>query len=265
MGRERREEDAARRVVEAIEPVQLIPRDVAGAPGGTHDFDVMRGSEVVGALEVTMLMDEDRQRLIAWIGKHGVRSRSGLEHNWYVALTDEAIGVPKSKETLQAFVDALRDLEARGMSRFEKRRWIPRDAVMMPIERLPVRLANSSSGEGETYISIMPPSEGGVAWTGNTHEAVQSALSSDRLRGERAKLERAGGREKHVFIWMDGLFEASLGMSLTDEPADEAPSLPSEITTVWVAASAEGGAVVWRSSGGSWERHVVPRTAIRDD
>ena len=71
MSRERREEDVARKVVEALEPVLLIPRDVPGAPSGTHDFDIERAGVIVGALEVTMLLDQDRQELQAWIEDYG--------------------------------------------------------------------------------------------------------------------------------------------------------------------------------------------------
>jgi hypothetical protein len=60
--REKPEEDLARLVVETLEAVQLEPTDIAGAPDGTCDFAVWRDGMVVGALEVTILMDETRAR-----------------------------------------------------------------------------------------------------------------------------------------------------------------------------------------------------------
>jgi hypothetical protein len=71
MSRDRREEAAAQQVVEIIDQVRLVPTDVLGAPDRTCDFAIERGGVRVGALEVTMLVDFDRQSLQGWVVKYG--------------------------------------------------------------------------------------------------------------------------------------------------------------------------------------------------
>lgn len=78
MSRDRREEPAAQRVVETVDQVRLLPTDVPGAPDRTCDFAIERGGVVVGALEVTMLVDFNRQSLQGWIGKYGFAETSDL-------------------------------------------------------------------------------------------------------------------------------------------------------------------------------------------
>jgi hypothetical protein len=173
-------------------------------------------------------------------------------------LTDDAIKLPKSAKTLDHFVVALWDLEQRRVETFHRRPWVHPDEALLPIERQPVSLAMSSPAEGVASVWLMGPSQGAAAWSGNTHDAIEDALRGDRLTGKREKLRRSEAWERHLFIWIDGsLFDANVGMTLEDRPFDGAPSLPDEITTLWVAATAPEGAIVWRSSGEPWERYVV--------
>jgi hypothetical protein len=119
-------------------------------------------------------------------------------------------------------------------------------------------LAISADTDGVSRVSILAPSQAGGVWAGNTHAAIEEALTGERFVGERAKLARSGALERHLYVWIgDNLFAASAGMILEEEPFPAAPSLPKEITTLWVASPASEGTVVWRSSGKPWERLVV--------
>jgi hypothetical protein len=94
MGRdqERREELAARRVVESIEYARLRFMDGPNAPDGTCDYDLARDGKKVGAVEVTVLMDEGRQRLSQAIGKYAVQPAPELVQYWFVNLRREDAG-----------------------------------------------------------------------------------------------------------------------------------------------------------------------------
>lgn len=126
------------------------------------------------------------------------------------------------------------------------------------IENLPVRSSVSFETAGAARVQLLGPSMGGVGWAGNTNAAIEEALASERFDGERDKLQRAGGTERHLFVWIgNNLMDAELGITLQERPYPGAPSLGTEITTMWVAAPAPEGTIVWLSSGGPWERHVV--------
>jgi hypothetical protein len=89
--RERPEEDAARYVVETVAGVELVRRDGPGAPPATHDFDVVRAGVPIGALEVTMLVEEPRQRLLASIASRSFVEAPQLRSAWIVWLGEGAI------------------------------------------------------------------------------------------------------------------------------------------------------------------------------
>lgn len=259
MSRDRREEATAQRVVEIIDQVRLVPTDVLGAPDRTCDFAIERGGVRVGALEVTMLVDFDRQSLQGWVVKYGFVETPDLTRSWYVALDDDALDMKKSPKFMRTLIEALRGLETRGIENYQRPRTIRPGHVPELIENLPVMFANSYETAGAARVQLLGPSIGGVAWAGSTHAAIEEALAGERFVGEREKLRRAEGTERHLFVWIgNNLIDAELGLTLEDQPYPGAPSLGSEITAIWVAAPAPEGTILWRSSGGPWERHVVP-------
>jgi hypothetical protein len=258
MSRDRREEPAAQRVVEIVDQVRLVPTDVPGAPDGTCDFAIERGGIVVGALEVTMLLDFSRQSLQGWIAKYGFVETSDLTRSWYVAFDDDALDMKKSPRFTRTLIKALAALEAARIEYYERPRTIRPGGSPVLIENMPVLLANSYETADVARVQLLGPSLGGVAWAGNTHAAIEEALAGERFDGEREKLRRAGGSERHLFVWIgNNLIDAELGLTLEDKPYPGAPSLGKEITTIWVAAPSPEGTILWRSAGEPWARHVV--------
>ena len=93
---DRPDEAKAKYVMETIDGTRLVLRDGPGAPDGMHDFDVERGSEVVGAVEVTMMMDPPREQLNDAVAKWGDWRTPELHRSWHVALSrDAAHGFPR--------------------------------------------------------------------------------------------------------------------------------------------------------------------------
>jgi hypothetical protein len=84
------------------------------------------------------------------------------------------------------------------------------------------------------------------------------------MDGERRKLIRSGASERHLFVWIMGtIFHAYVGIASDDTMPEAVPTLPSEVTTLWVAATSAEGFVVWKATDGPWERFVVSSEAFR--
>lgn len=242
MSRDRREEPAAQRVVETVDQVRLLPTDVPGAPDRTCDFAIERGGVVVGALEVTMLVDFNRQSLQGWIGKYGFAETSDLTRSWYVPFDDDALDLRKRPKFMRTLIEALAALETEGIEHYERPRRMRPAHVSELIENLPVRSSVSYETAGAARVQLLGPSLGGVAWAGNTHTAIEEALAGERFDGEREKLQRAGGTERHLFVWIGKQpHRCRACLTLEEQPYPGAPSLGSEITTMWVAAPVPEG------------------------
>ncbi len=85
--------------------------------------------------------------------------------------------------------------------------------------------------------------------------SVEAFSSSPEREGDRRKLSSSGTRRTHLFIWLEpqefGLYE-----SFCEGPLPESkPTLPNEITVVWLATHCrDGQRKVWRFDGetGVW-------------
>lgn len=166
-GDERPEERTACRVVERVEGVELRFRDDGTAPPGMHDYDLLRSGRVVGALEVTTLMDESRQALSQAIARRSVIPAPEVDRDWYVNLQHEAEGY-SVREVGSRIVSAIVDLEQRGLYGFNARPRRRCEAEPLAIEQLPVRFAMSFEREhdGEegtpARVVLMPPAIAGT-------------------------------------------------------------------------------------------------------
>src|SRR6266568_3802365 len=83
-------EEEARMIVERAATLDLVPRDVPGAPQGTHDFDMVEDGETIGALEVTTMTDESLRGLYGAMNRHGLDIDSeSVARRWYVWLDEQ--------------------------------------------------------------------------------------------------------------------------------------------------------------------------------
>jgi hypothetical protein len=267
--RDRPDQTFAARIVESLDPeARLHLADKPGAPNRTWDYDVERNGALIGALEVTVLMDERRAAFDGALYARQVIEAPGLSYAWHVALSKDSLDLPKGVNEIRAKVlPALAQLEAREMERFDRDPMRSfriemglgegeREPLLM--DDLPVSFAlRYESGEGPTVLLLGPPS-GATVWAGSTHEAIAEALAGVRLEGERDKLDRSQREERHLFIWVEPTrFAAYSGIASDENPAASAPELPEEVTHIWVAAARAQDFVVWRSTGGLWTRDTA--------
>ena len=213
-----------------------------------------------------MLLDEPRQRLWAAIGDHGVLEVPQLRCSWHVSLSGDAVESLQVKSLQARLIPALEVLESQGMRSFYTNDpWgYRREPVRDLFEAMSVSMAFAFDSDKPARVYVLAPGSSGMVSSANTHDAVEAALEGERLSGERAKLHRSGKRERHLFLWiMPTLFDAYVGLVSEENPSEATPSLPEEITSVWVAAESSEGFVVWRSSGQALERSVVSSEAYR--
>ena len=256
--RQKPEEDLARVVVETLDAVQLDPTDVAGAPDGTCDFAVWRNGRIAGALEVTTLVDENRARFDGALYAQSVLDAPELCGSWYIALSKEALAPRRGVNELRSkVIPALAELESRGLDDFQRDDlrefrvlWGEDLGEPLLMHNLPINFAHRDPEKSKPRVFLMGPSAGSTVWSGNAHAAVEEALTGPRFEGERKKLDRTGHEERHLFVWVGvSLFDAYVGIASEDKPADAIPSLPNEITHLWLAAEGTEGPVVWTSRG----------------
>ena len=137
----------------------------------------------------------------------------------------------------------------------------PRErSVYASLAQLSVYRAMTTGSEHPPGLYLVEASADVAAQGSYTHQTIELALLAGRFQRERVRLRRSVTPERHLFIWLSAtLYDARKGLASSDRPPNEAPTLPDDITTLWVAALSQPDRLVtWRSSGGTWERFDVP-------
>ena len=137
----------------------------------------------------------------------------------------------------------------------------PRErSVYASLAQLSVYRAMTTGSEHPPGLYLVEASADVAAQGSYTHQTIELALLAGRFQRERVRLRRSVTPERHLFIWLSAtLYDARKGLASSDRPPNEAPTLPDDITTLWVAALSQPDRLVtWRSSGGPWERFDVP-------
>lgn len=228
----------------------------------------------LGLLEVTSIPDEVLLRLEAALAMqesgrtHAPRLLEGSNLFWIISIQAHKARV---KEIQLSLPGILRELEQTYPTGFieqvvepDLRHWQPTTTSIPEEEnkslyRLGITAVHAFSGQGYP---------GGIEYSrhhstaGATPNAMTDAINDILwLQDNRKKLSSADhDQRRDLFIWVDRLdlnmvlyhsIDASMAEFYT--PAKQ-PTLPPEVTTVWVAAQAyrpDGGAL-WLSDGGPW-------------
>ncbi|MFB8190370.1 hypothetical protein ACFC14_13665 [Microbacterium sp. NPDC055988] len=99
----------------------IVPTDVAGAPAGTHDFELTNGSQTV-AVEVSMIAEEAILRDSASWSRHVPDlsvTLDGLSHGWIVVASTRG----HARRTTLGLKTWLRELEKLGLRAIRTERW----------------------------------------------------------------------------------------------------------------------------------------------
>ena len=237
---------------------RAIPRDIPGAPPGTHDFDIELEAGRRIALEVTSAADSSiiSQREAAF-GREW--PAPGLEHDWWVSLRESRTTEPHSIARMMRQVPAiLAVLQDEDVNDVETRTYLPpttppriREATE-ELRRLDVAAAHrlGAPKNGEALVLL------GFRRGASANPDAVNELVAERAKAKLEKLLRSGADERHLYVWIDSTrAEADLAMA-TLPPPSSGPALPAGIDMVWAATFgwASQPERLWRASpGGAWE------------
>jgi hypothetical protein len=249
-GRRRREEDAAKSVVEGHLPdAELRPHDLPESVRA-YDFDLITESGTA-ALEVTQCIDRKHAKtMAAWrrLIHNGVRVE-GLEQLWL--LMADTRQVSEFRTFANRVREPLQAAEAGGLTEVY-------DHQFADLNRFVRAAAQGLRQLGVWSASAMPPADAsqqglihltlgdGFSAGPGTEPALQemeSFLAADDTADVREKLQRSGHPRKHAFAWAE-MSRAPVSywmfggerFRLPDRP----PNLPPEITDVWWTSRRRG-------------------------
>lgn len=258
-------EDAAKLIVEnVLSGVEMVR--IENQSNGEPDYDMLKGGERFGVLEVTMAADE---RLLesheAILHPRDAHSRGGMfvqgrcvTHGWllYFRAGADIRRIRKEAD------ERLADIEREGLDRFfcaadDARK---STAVWNIWKSLGVYGGLRRDWREPRLIGLSLPSQGVIS-KGAQH--VQEAVEQEAKKEDnRRKLNRDGPLERHLFVVVHSNNDAPWYSMNDCPPPLHGPDLPIEITTAWVAAPTrdQGRWIVWSADGRhGWSAHgVVP-------
>jgi hypothetical protein len=234
-----------------------VPRDVAGAPDGTHDFDVLLPGRCV-ALEVTRAADK---LVLATLARAFAQAypAPALANTWTLSIQTIGPTPPPVPPIVKESPELLAVFEHHGMTEIDGQLY-PGQApaavidASMKLVRLGVARARTSPVGGPPRLFFI--GHGGFMADPdavNRLAAEHTAANADKLLAARAD-------ERHLFIWMDPSHpDAELAMH-TGPPPEQPPALSDGVDVVWVA---NPSGHLWRSRPpGDWEELPCPRVEV---
>jgi hypothetical protein len=228
-----------------------------------HDLWILQDGSEKQAVEITAAADPEAislWKLLNASGKRWIDQR--LVGGWSVEVTPTA----RARAILRDLPDLLLDLERIDVQCFSARD-LPaplRDrATALGITRAS-RLGTDFPGS--IYPSVDQNALNGLGFWDSPVASLPSWVGDFLTEPERAdnltKLMRSGVSRRHIFILVPtfSIAPASVVSVLLHNPAPTElpdPSLPSEVTDVWVASTwAPGGGLRWSSVAG-WQRFLI--------
>ncbi len=220
---------------------------------GSHDFNLLRGTTVFGAVEVTSAADQPRKSLIASMadGRKGGYDvpAAKCRSSWLVELLPDA-SVNRVRRDIDEYLAAVESDRLTGFTESDVSRY---PSVERVVRELRVDSAWPWPSRHPRVIRINPPTDSGWLDSGDVRTAVETeALKDDNRR----KLAKSGAAERHLFVYLDPTSSAARVALVNNRVPNGAPAIPEEVTHVWAAT--ESGepnefVVVRAERLGGWE------------
>src|ERR1700694_2863322 len=256
---------------------RIEPKDVPGAPDGTHDFDILLHNGSVIALEVTSTSEPEAVSIWEAIHRQNWEAPT-LQKSWTITIP-HPIGQSgvRIKELRKRIVPLLETLNRYGVADF--------GAVMTGALDWPdgASLAAREAictiiGLGVTAGTVIAEQDPttprhvalGTVGPGSAVDAEALNRSVELAAAENhKKLARAKADHRHLFVWATGLGDA-VPMELDILPK-QVPRIPLSIDVVWVATWGPGVSYKTNASRlcritppGGWEKIPDPSPATSD-
>ena len=224
-------------------------------PNMEYDFDLRRPNCEVAAVEVTSSRDQIRTHTSARIFD---KKRGGSHIN--AVLCKKSWRIYTSCNEIRRIREGadkyLAQLEAEGIERFDSHRMHVSPKCVQDI------CIDLNLTDGQALSSELPP-EITITYVGATRpDGASSAIEAGEKEAEanKEKLGKAGTKERHLVVYIDHL-NRSPYVGLTEfKPLSVLPSLPDEITHIWLVTEKKDQFVVWYGSKTESWRSNPPRS-----
>jgi hypothetical protein len=245
-------EALAKRIIESVEfgarMVYRVDQSVR-----THDFDLHRITGSVAVVEVTSITDGTVKATFKAVDRYRRIARKLCTQDWRIHPATDA-SIKRIAEKADAY---LVNIEATGIERFFSSLHASSSPPVAAIWRDLRVQSGAVLPQKEPAIVIALPVSGGFYGQSLVLEAMEAVAStSDNIE----KLAISGAAERHLAIYVDPSAMSVL-MGLRDlNPPSDAPSLPAEITDVWLFSETYGEDryVLWRARNNRpWQRLVL--------
>lgn len=265
-GADRRDERFARAVVERVTGAKVTRTDHRRAPAGTVDGRLDYPDGRTGALEISTLGLPSEFELEARIKRLDGRLPMPGRWKWMVNVADPK-ELPRIQEiyakavrTCEAHdVTSIEELPATALGRDPDLVWLRDESTTRLFGiRLPEGAQDSS---GYVDLGYRPVIAGWRSGPDQIVAGVNAALAIDPLAKRVAKLVRAEGDERHLFlrVTFSGLDEAALARLILHSVAPEEvdaihgePDLPAGIGHLWLLTGWGQQVTRWRRDAG-WD------------
>ncbi|HCF99613.1 MAG TPA: hypothetical protein DEV93_03615 [Chloroflexi bacterium] len=252
------DEDQAAAVIAKVTGGKPVRRD-DGTASGVRDFDLIFGDGHAEPLEVTQATLPELNKAIA---AHETRRMQliqvpGLSQQWHVFSSSVT---PFKTVTPARLARMLLPLESSAVDTFilpGNARSLPKVSVQ-EAQALGLIAAFAHGGQHGRVVLSRPSDD--REWIGAFENPGQYALAAvEELAGKadnQRKLAVRGGADSHLFIWID---ERNFlpWADLRSKLPSKAPTLPAEITNVWLATTVYDRIICWRYADArgwsSWE------------
>jgi hypothetical protein len=256
-------EPVAADAVAEIERGTVTPRDVLGAPPGTHDYHINCTDGRRLALEVTTAANPVEISMWNQITRRPWECPT-LGCSWTISVAQAGKTSAPNVKQLRAGVERLvAILERAGRDSFEG---VNPDHTLAPdVQGAIAELGRLGARRGKAIAGLTSDDGAPLILVGSTGpEAVNEAVTPE-AEANADKLARAPADERHLFVWMHPTSGGASLMVWAGHAPELAPALPDAVDVVWVARHPDVGKPVsylWRAPrGGAWDvlRHPVDR------
>ena len=242
------DERLADRVVKAAMPdVDLIFN--TDQSNSVADFFIKKDGEEIGVLEVTRCTNQKGEELRSLIQKNLFIKRKLCKSDWLIHLGEDA----RINRIRQYADQYLRNIERSRINDF----FSPIHADIEPVRRIWEDLCiegGKITKWKRPCIGIMGPVSGGIVKSETVWKSVRPEVHKpDNLR----KLGRSVDLNRHLFVVIDDLQGPAYVSIRHSEPPQDIPSLPQEITHIWVAAEEGEIVYVWLADSFSWRKFTT--------
>jgi len=225
-------------MISAALDLEVVQHD-DGTAESMYDLDILRDDRVIGAVEVTALVDGDAQALWKLVNSDEQWTEPTIRGGWSVKLHPLTRGkrllkeLPRLLATLEALeLDTVRHPRA---SRSEVEAFAAELGVLAAVQ-------SSTNLPGSIYCTIDTRDRVGVWVEGvptETSAWIAHVLDNPDQAHNLAKLNDSRATERHLFLWVPPFTTAPAAvvhLLMGDNPAPASPpDLPPQLTHLWLA------------------------------